>query len=306
MYALIYDVKNDGSDRVDGVNDRQRLRARLFKITTKTRETDKADGTSAPVAITHVKDDIYSVDVQNVSALLQIEGVVNAAWLPKRFSLGDIEICGYEYLRYQTFRDALLIEPLSFSEVALIDRAPYSVSTFLDYRLPKRTGNFYVGAKYAVGVGRYPVEGERTYSYVGRDADRRALTTRASGNLLLPSGIYDITDQTPLHVVGWLLSGYAYVPKVIHDAGLKLIADNGNDIRLSDHLQANLRGLSNDAEGASLEATINSLVDLRFEPEPDADPRWLTRCVTLGRYASQRIFFKGKPKGVYVKEIPKQ
>lgn len=306
MYVLIYTLKEGGQDGIGEAPNQRDLRARLLKITTKTHNSDKAEGSSTPVAITHVKDDIYSVEVPNTTAILQIEGVVSAAWLPKRFTFGDIEICGYEYLRYQTFRDALLLEPLSFSEVALIDRYPYTVTTYLDYRLPKRVGNFFIGTKYAVGVGRYPVQGERTYSYTGRGAERRALTTPTSGNLLLPSGVYDITDQVPLPVFGWLLSGYAFVPKVIREAKLQLGTRTGGDIGLSDHLAANFRGISDDAEGERLEATINSLVDMKFEPEPDADPRWLTRCVALGRYVSQRIFFKGKPKGVYVKEVPKQ
>lgn len=300
MKKLVYYRKDN-----EGTSDtsRNRVEARLYIVKRVYNDKDKADSSAVPLPVEHIIEDYYRVQLPNKRIVLQLEGLVARAWAPVKVQRGEVEVCGYEEIRYQTLRDGLLIDPISFSDAAIVDLVPYRRrGSELDYHLPKRKGDFYVGPNYSVGAGRYPTIISHVSGYEGRGAERRGIRTSKDGVALLPPGAYSERNKVGIAVRGGALSYNALLDSKLASYDVVYQDDNTVKVNATDN-QLVPFGVLNVEDATRLRTVISSLRDLKNDVDDGADPRWLLGCAVLGRAPVLNMYFKGKPEGVYAKEV---
>lgn len=296
MKFLIYKSRRDTSARP--ITERDPLTYRdieglLYHVRVAFNHGDKADDTAANLAVEHVKGDIYRSKLPKQRSLIQIEGVVSEAWFPRVYTNGDIQIYGAERIRYQTLRDGILYTPVQLKDAMLIDMEPYLVlNPETTYRLPKREGRFYLGPNFIVGEGDYHVRGtEFLRGYGSRPYD---------AVVLMPGGAYARSAFTRYDFRTYSFS----LPSATKKGSLGPVTDGWTKWKLEiDWTSPTAPARLTDEEQIRLKTVIDTLTDLHHNEDVTADATWLLRCGVSGRSVEEYVYFNGKPKGVYAKEI---
>lgn len=274
----------------------------LYHVRLRLTDGDKADDTAKFLAIEHVSGEIYKCRLPKHKALVQIEGLVSEAWFPRLYEVGDIRVYGAERIRYQTLRDGVLYTPTKLVDAMLIDSRPYEVlNPEATYRLPKREGDFYIGPNYIVGTGQYLSHGSRVTTVPGGTSSHAY-----DVEVTLPAGVYrpEFAKSILANHVGRTHQYYLRLPDAVNAESVRPVVDGFTkwtaDIDWT-HPHAPPKLASEDA--LRLKTVIDTLRDLHNPVDNTADATWLLRCVVSGRDIQEYVYFNGKPKGVYAKEI---
>lgn len=274
----------------------------LYHVRTRFTDGDKADDTAKSLAIEPVTGDIHKCRLPKHRALVQIEGVVSEAWFPRLYELGDVRVYGAERIRYQTLRDGVLYTPTKLADAMLVDGKPYEVlNPEATYRLPKRESDFYIGPNFIVGVGQYLSHGTRITKVPGDTH-----TFSYDVEVTLPAGAYrsELLKNVPAHSISTTHQYYLRLPEAVDTKSVRPIVDGFTKWAANvDWASKSAPPKLTDEEAARLKTVIDTLRDLRSPIDNTADATWLLRCSVSGRDIPEYIYFNGKPKGVYAKEI---
>lgn len=274
----------------------------LYHVRLRLTDGDKADDTAKSLAVEHVVGEIYKCKLPKQKSLVQIEGLVSEAWFPRLYEVGEIRVYGAERIRYQTLRDGILYTPAKLVDAMLIDSKPYEVTNpEATYRLPKREGDFYVGPNYVVGVGQYLSHGSQVTTVPGGTSSRSY-----DVDVTLPAGAYrsEHFQSVLAYHVGKTHRYYLRLPDAVDAKSVRPIVSGftkwAADVDWT-HPHAPPKLTNEDA--LRLKTVVDTLRDLHSSIDNTADATWLLRCTVSGRDIQEYIYFNGKPKGVYAKEI---
>lgn len=296
MKLLVYRNHRDLTERPITKEDpltKSDISGLLYHVRTAYNREDKADDTATSLAVEQIDGEIYRSKLPKKRSLIQIEGAVSEAWFPRVYVNGDIQIYGAERVRYQTLRDGVLYTPTALKDAMVVDLKPYQVlNPETTYRLPAREGRFYLGPNFIVGEGDYITKVTEHLRGVG---DRSYDTT-----VVMPGAAYPRTTFVRYDFRTRTFT----LPEAVKKGSLRPIVDGWTRWALDiDWDSPAAPSKLTEEERVRLKTVIDTLTDLRHNVDVTADASWLLRCAISGRQVEEYVYFNGKPKGVYAKEI---